>query len=134
MKEADEIRFGKQRGLALQLCEIAHSRFQQLFVPGNFRHEQIAEVGQQVAAEVPQVVTAHDDVVDNGDCGRRTVRGDAVDDARENVRPGDAERRLDVLFFDRRAGKADHLVQRRLRVAHRAFTGARDLPQRVIRN
>ena len=67
MKEAHQIGFGKQRRLTLQLLRLTHRRFQQLFVSGNFRHEQVAEVRQQIATEVSQIVTTHHDVVHGGD-------------------------------------------------------------------
>ena len=63
MKETDQIRFGKQRGLTLQFRDVTDRRFEQLFLSGNLRHQQVAEVGQQIATEVSQVVPAHHHVV-----------------------------------------------------------------------
>ena len=60
------------------------------------------------------------------------ICGDRCDDAGQHFGAGEAERDRHVFDFDLLAGKTDHLVEIRLRVAHRAFAGARDLAQRLV--
>ena len=91
-------------------------------------------MGQQIAAEVSQVVTAHHYIVDDRERLGRLVLGDAFDDADQNVGAGHAQGQLDVVFLDLRAGITDYLIESRLRVAHRAFARARNLAQRVVGN
>ena len=44
VKEAHQIRFGKQLRLPLQFLRFTYRRLEQLFIAGNFSDEEIAEV------------------------------------------------------------------------------------------
>ena len=118
MEEAHQVRFGKQCRLAFQFRRIADGRLQQLLAARNFRHQQIAKVGQQIAAEVSQVVTAHHHIVNYRERFSGLVLGNAFDYADQNVGAGHAQGQLDVVFRDLRAGITDYLIEGRLRVAH----------------
>src|SRR6185295_1959665 len=89
---------------------------------------------EYVAAEIPQVVPAHDQIVDNGQRLSGLIVGDAVDDPSEDLSTSDAEGLLDILRFDLLAGKANHLVESGLRVAHRPVAGASDFANRLLGN
>ena len=47
---------------------------------------------QQIAAEVSQIVSTHDDVVNRGNCFRGSVVSDAVGNTFESIGAGNAER------------------------------------------
>src|SRR5881227_3202268 len=105
MKETHQVRFGKHSRLPVQFVPITNSRLQQFFSIRHFAHQKIAEVGQQIAAEVSQVVTAHDHVVYDGERLGGLAVGDAVDDSNQDIGAGNAQGHLNVLLLNLRSGK-----------------------------
>ena len=89
---------------------------------------------QHVAQKVAQVVAAHHDIIDNRERFRGIVFRNAFHDAREDVCTGQAQGFLDIFSTDFRAGETNHLIESRLRVAHRAIAGARNFANCFIRN
>ena len=94
---------------------------------GDLRDEQVADVREQVAAEVAQVVAARDEVFDDGQRRGRLPAGHRAHHAPQQLRAGDAEGGLHVRRLDLPLAETDDLIEGRLRVAHRALAGARDL-------
>ena len=91
-------------------------------------------MAEHVATEIAQVVPAHYEIVDDRQSVRRLVLSNAVHHPRQHVGAGDAQSFLDIFGFDFLAGKTNHLIESRLRIAHRAVTGARDLANRFVGN
>ena len=91
-------------------------------------------MAEHVAAEIAQVVSAHDEIVDDRQSVRGLVLCNAVHHSRQNVRTRNAQSFLDIFGSDFLAGETDYLIEGRLRVAHRAVTGARDLADCCIGN
>ncbi len=73
---------------------------------------------EHVAQEVAQVVSPHDQIVNDGQRLGRFILRDAVDDSRQHVRAGDTQRLLDVFSLDFLASETDYLIEGRLRIAH----------------
>ena len=59
---------------------------------------------------------------------------DGVERRSPHFGAGDAQSFFDIFGFDFLTGEADHLIESRLRIAHRAVTGARDLADCFIGN
>ena len=87
---------------------------------------------EQVAAEVAQLMAARRQLVHDGERVGRRGFCDGARHAREQFPARDAERRLHVRRFDLAAAETYHLIEGRLRVAHRALAGARHLAQRLV--
>src|SRR3989442_12847192 len=111
MKETHQVRFREKLSLTLQLASLANGRLQQLIAARNLSNQKIAKVGQQIAAEVSQIVTAHHYVVHDRERFGRLVMGNAIHHSDQSVCAGDAEGHLDVFLLDFSPGETDYLIE-----------------------
>ena len=91
-------------------------------------------MAEHVATEIAQVVPAHYEIVDDRQSVRRLVLSNAVHHSSQHVGAGDAQGFFDIFGFDFLAGEADHLIESRLRIAHRAVAGAGNLANCFVGN
>src|SRR5699024_6897274 len=87
---------------------------------------------EQVAAEVAKLVAARDEVCHDGEHVRRLLLGDRARHARQKLGRREPERGLNVRRANLPLAETYHLIEGRLRVAHRALARARYLAQRVF--
>ena len=85
-----------------------------------------------LAAEVAQVVAARDDFIDDANQLARVLIGDRLKRLIERLNIDESQRGRHILIGHRAARKANDLIERRFRISHRAFTGARDRQQRRL--
>ena len=110
--------------------------FGQLAVAGPLRidrdHHDVAHHPRQLAEHQLQVVPRLHGAVGERERARAVFVGHRVEQVEEQVAAHQAEHGGDVVDRHRRARERQHLVEGALRIAHAAFGGARNQPERVV--
>ena len=96
VEEANDVRLGELARLRVKLAPLGFRGVAQRGVARDLEDEKVAQVREQVAAEVAQVLAARAQFFDDRERFRRSLFGDGAHDARQHLRARDSERGLDI--------------------------------------
>ena len=87
------------------------------------KHQHMPQIGHNFVQKLPQVIPGAHQFINQCQHLFAVTSNQGINDLTNKLRSNQAERSQDIFFFNRGAGKGNHLVKRRLGIAHTATTG-----------